>query len=178
MKAHPDLQPTLVGSRIVIRPVTRGDWDEMFLAAADPEIWALHPVCDRYKEPVFREFFEGALACGSAFSIVDRQTSTIVGSSRFYGYDPGAGELEIGWTFLVRSHWGGSYNAEVKALMLDHAFTFVPTVVFWVGERNWRSQRAMEKIGGKRRAGLYFRTLNGAVHQHVIFEIGRDRRIF
>jgi RimJ/RimL family protein N-acetyltransferase len=147
----------------------------MFSAAADPDVWAVHPVRDRYREPVFREFFEGALACGSAFSFVDRQTSRVVGSSRYHGYDPDAGEIE--WTFLARSHWGGSYNAEVKKLMLDHAFTFVPTVVFWVGETNWRSQRAMEKIGGVRRAGLFSRSLNGVPHQHVIYEIDRNRRI-
>jgi hypothetical protein len=43
-------------------------------------------------------------------------------------------EVEIGWTFPVRSHWGGATNREVKRLMLDHAFTFVETVIFWVGE--------------------------------------------
>ncbi len=174
---QPDLQPTLVGSRIEVRPVTPGDWDEMFLAASDPGIWALHPVRERYQEPVFREFFDGALACGSAMSIVDLQTSRVVGSSRYHGHDPDAGEIEIGWTFLARAYWGGSFNAEVKKLMLDHAFTFVRTVVFWVGESNWRSQRAMEKIGGVRREGLFSRPLNGAVHQHVVFEIKKDRRV-
>jgi len=174
---QPDLQPTLVGPRIVVRPVAPADWDEMFAAAADPGVWALHPVRDRHQAPVFREFFESALASGSAFAFVDRQTSKVVGSSRYHGYDPVAREIEIGWTFLARAYWGGSYNAEVKKLMLDHAFGFVDTVVFWVGETNWRSQRAMEKIGGLRRDGLFSRTLNGAVRQHVVFEIRRDRRI-
>src|SRR5262245_42371810 len=127
----------------------------MFAAAADPAIWALHPVYDRYTEPVFRAFFEGALACKSAFALVDRGSDTVIGSSRYHGHDPLKREIEIGWTFLARAYWGGGYNAEVKRLMLDHAFTFVDTVVFWVGETNWRSQRAMEKIGGVRRAGLF-----------------------
>ena len=55
--------------------------------------------------------------------------------------------------------------------MLDHAFTFCDTVVFWVGETNWRSQRAMEKIGGVRRPGLHPRELAGTICQHVVFEI-------
>jgi RimJ/RimL family protein N-acetyltransferase len=63
-------------------------------------------------------------------------------------------EIEIGWTFIVRSHWGGPTNREVKRLMLDHAFTFVDTVIFWVGEENWRSQGAMTKIGGVKRDRL------------------------
>ena len=38
----------------------------------------------------------------------------------------------------------------MKRLMLAHAFRFVDSVVFLVGPKNWRSQRAMEKIGGVR----------------------------
>jgi len=167
----PDLQPTLIGPRIIVRPITPMDWDEMFAAAADPEVWALHPVRDRYKAEVFRDFFDGAIGSKSAFAFVDRRTGVVIGSSRYYGHDPIASEIEIGWTFLARSYWGGSYNAEVKRLMLEHAFNFVDTVVFWVGETNWRSQRAMEKIGGLRRAGLYPRTLSGATSMHVVYEI-------
>jgi N-acetyltransferase len=169
----PDLQPTLVGPRMIVRPVKAEDWAEMQAAAADPEVWALHPARERYKAEVFREFFDGALKSGSAFSFVDRESGKVVGSSRYYGYDERLSEIEIGWTFLARAYWGGSFNAEVKRLMLDHAFSFVDTVVFWVGETNWRSQRAMEKIGGARRAGLYPRTLGGVDYQHVIFEIKR-----
>jgi len=174
--AAPPLQPTLLGPRILIRPVTPSDWNEMFAAAADPAIWSVHPVRDRYKEPVFREFFDGALASGAAFSFVDRQTGKVIGSSRYYGYNPIAREIEIGWTFLTRAYWGGSYNAEVKKLMLEHAFTFVDTVVFWVGETNWRSQRAMEKIGGMRREGLFPRTLGGVEYQFIIFEIRKHAK--
>ena len=58
--------------------------------------------------------------------------------------------------------------------MLSHAFTFVDTVVFWVGETNWRSQRAMEKIGGIRRAGPGIRILDGKSWSHVVFEIRKD----
>ena len=66
-----ELQPTLTGSRITIRPIKSEDWDEMFLAASNPEIWALHPVRNRYTESVFRQFFEDAIDRGSAFSFVD-----------------------------------------------------------------------------------------------------------
>jgi GNAT acetyltransferase-like protein len=87
------------------------------------------------------------------FVFVDRKTGRLIGSSRYYGHEPEIGEIEIGWTFLARSHWGGATNREVKRLMLDHAFTFVDTVIFWVGEENWRSQGAMTKIGGSNAPG-------------------------
>ena len=82
-----------------------------------------------------------------AFVIVDRKAQRIIGSTRFYGYDPGKSEIEIGWTFLARKFWGGRYNAEMKRLLLNHAFKFVESVVFFVGEDNVRSQKAMEKVG-------------------------------
>jgi RimJ/RimL family protein N-acetyltransferase len=170
MNDNPNLQPTLTGQRVIIRPVKSQDWDEMFAVASDPEIWAVHPVRDRYTEPVFRQFFDGAMSCGSAFSFVDRQTGKIFGSSRYHGHDATTREIEIGWTFLSRGYWGGSYNLEIKQLMLNHAFTFADTVVFWVGESNIRSRRAVEKIGGVLRKETQIR--GNALH--VVYEIRNE----
>lgn len=142
-----DLQPHLKGELIELRPLTPGDWDELFAVASDSFIWEQHPERDRYKEDVFRVFFKDALESGGAFVIIDRQTQQIIGSTRFYGYDPKKSEIEIGWTFLARKFWGGRYNAEMKRLLLDHAFKFVDSIAFFVGENNVRSQKAMEKIG-------------------------------
>jgi RimJ/RimL family protein N-acetyltransferase len=167
-----DLQPTLIGPRIAIRPIVASDWQEMFAAASDPEIWALHPASDRYQEPVFRKFFDGALASGSGFAFVERASGKLVGSSRYHAHNPALSEIEIGWTFLTRTYWGGSYNREIKRLMLSHAFRFVDTVVFWVGDTNWRSQAAMEKIGGVRRPGIQTRPPDHA--PHVVFEIRKS----
>ena len=124
---------------------------------------------------MFRSFFDSAVACQSAFAFVDNATGRIVGSSRYNAYDPTLSEIEIGWTFLTRAYWGGSHNAEVKGLMLGHAFTFVDTVVFWVGETNRRSQRAMGKIGGVRREGLFTRTIRGVEDRAVVFEIQKEQ---
>ncbi len=134
----------------------------------------MHPVPDRHTEPGFRKFFDEAVASKMGFVFVDRSTGALIGSSRYYGYEPDRGEIEIGWTFIVRLHWGGATNREVKRLMLDHAFTFVETVVFWVGDTNWRSQGAMTKIGGVKREGLFTRELSGAT-PYFIFEIAKSR---
>ena len=142
-----DLQPHLKGELIELRPLTPADWDELFAVASDSLIWELHPDSDRYKEDVFRTFFREALECGGAFVVIDAKTQQIIGSTRFYGYDPEKSEIEIGWTFLARKYWGGRYNAEMKRLLLNHAFQFVESVIFLVGEKNFRSQKAMEKIG-------------------------------
>lgn len=169
---QPDFQPTLTGDGVIIRPVRSDDWQELFAAASDPEIWKLHPATNRYTEPVFRAYFDGAIASHMAFVFVEPATGRLIGSSRYHGYDAKLSEIEIGWTFIVRDHWGGQTNREVKRLMLDHAFQFVDTVVFWVGEHNWRSQRAVEKIGGVRRDGAFVRGATGPV-PHVVFDIGK-----
>jgi len=96
----------------------------------------------------FQRIFHEALASGGAFVVIDRKTQKIIGSSRYFGFDSGRREIEIGWTFLARSHWGGKYNAELKRLMLGHAFKFVESVVFLIGPTNVRSQKARGKIGG------------------------------
>jgi N-acetyltransferase len=142
-----DLQPHLKGELIELRPLRGDDWDELFAVASDPLIWEQHPESDRYKEDVFKIFFEDALKSGGAFIVIDTQTQQIIGSTRFHGYDPEKSEIEIGWTFLARKYWGGRYNREMKQLMLAHAFKFVENVVFFVGENNIRSQKATEKIG-------------------------------
>jgi RimJ/RimL family protein N-acetyltransferase len=143
-----ELQPHLVGDLIEVRPLRPEDWKSLFAVASDPLIWEQHPASDRYQEEVFREFFREALESGGALVVVDRATQRIVGSSRYFGWEPEKSEIEIGWTFLARSHWGGKYNGELKRLMLDHAFRFVDSLIFKIGPTNFRSRRAVEKIGG------------------------------
>jgi N-acetyltransferase len=126
------------------------DFNDLYAVASDPLIWEQHPIKDRYKEQVFKGFFREALESGGALIAIDSKDGQVIGSSRFHGFDKEKSEIEIGWTFLARSHWGGIYNREMKQLMLGHAFKFVKSVVFLVGPQNVRSQRAMEKIGGVR----------------------------
>jgi len=145
-----DLQPNLKGELIELRPLKPEDWDDLFAVASDPFIWEQHPERDRYTEDVFKIFFREALESRGAFVIIDKKSQQIIGSTRFYGYDPKKSEIEIGWTFLARNYWGGRYNRELKQLMLAHAFKFVENVVFFVGQNNVRSQKATERIGGIR----------------------------
>jgi RimJ/RimL family protein N-acetyltransferase len=145
-----DLQPVLEGELLSLRPLRREDFHVLYAVASDPLIWEQHPVKERYTEEVFRGFFREAMESGGALIATDAKDGAVIGSSRFHGYDSEKSEIEIGWTFLARSRWGGIYNGEMKRLMLRHAFRFVNSVIFLVGPQNVRSQRAMEKIGGAR----------------------------
>ena len=167
-----ELQPILKSDILEVRPLRADDWEELYAVASDPLLWEQHPNSDRYKPDVFRKFFDEALASGGAFVVLDRKTGRVIGSSRFNCYDLVRSEIEIGWTFLARSHWGGTYNGELKRLMLAHAFKYVDNVLFFIGSTNIRSQRALEKIGGVR-AGTKIDP-NG--RENFIYRITRSER--
>jgi len=152
------------------------DWNNLFAVASDPLIWEQHPESDRYKEEVFKIFFREALESGGAFVVIDKKSQQIIGSTRYYGYDAEKSEIEIGWTFLTRKYWGGRYNREMKQLMLSHAFKFVENVVFFVGVKNFRSQKAMEKIGAIRN-GIMARSYGNHPPALNVKYVIRKRRI-
>ena len=161
-----DLQPTLDGQLLKLRPLRKEDWETLFAVAADPLMWEQHPNRDRYTEAVFQRFFRDALESGGALIAIDKTDGRVIGSSRYHDYKPAENEVEVGYTFLARSHWGGVYNGEMKQLMLQHAFQFVDKVIFVIGPENFRSQRAVEKIGAIRTTRPDPQGRN-----HVVYEI-------
>ena len=166
-----DLQPTLEGQLLGLRPLRAEDFQALYTVASDPLIWEQHPAADRYQEAVFKEFFSEAIESGGALVAIDHESGGVIGSSRFHGYDEEKSEVEIGWTFLARSHWGGRYNGEMKRLMLRHAFGFVESVIFRIGTGNVRSQRAVEKIGGVREGSRS----NGDGRDSFVYRISASR---
>jgi RimJ/RimL family protein N-acetyltransferase len=147
MSTLPDWQPTLQGDLVRLRPLRVDDLDALHAAAADPLIWAQHSEKDRHERPVFERFFARAMASGGALAVLDAATGRVIGSSRYYDWNPADRSVVIGYTFLERAAWGGTINHELKHLMLDHAFRFARTVYFHVSPGNVRSQKALERIG-------------------------------
>ena len=64
---------------------------------------------------------------------------------------------------------GGRYNWDLKRLMLAHALKFVDRVVLLVGPQNFRSRRAVEKIGGVERGR---RIADG--RESIVYEISAE----
>lgn len=155
-----DRQPTLEGELVAVRPLCADDFDRLFAVAADPLLWEQHPERNRWREEVFRAYFDDHLASGGALAVVERDSGALIGITRYAHYDPEQSEVEIGWTFLARACWGGVYNSDLKRVMLKHAFQSVETVIFLVDALNLRSRRAVEKLGatesGKRRGMVLY----------------------
>jgi len=170
-----DLQPTLKGSLVELRPLATTDFDALFKAASDPLLWEQHPEPDRYKREVFEKFFEKAMESRGALAIVELRTGRIIGTSRYYHYNPEQREIAIGYTFVERAFWGAGFNPEAKKLMLEHAFRFVDRVYFEVGEENLRSRKAMENIGAKLAGRTELQLWDGTMHPFVVYAITRPQ---
>jgi RimJ/RimL family protein N-acetyltransferase len=123
---------------------------------------------------VFEIFFEEAIVSRGAFAVIDQQNDRIMGSTRFQPVPESKNAVEIGWTFLARAYWGGRYNHAMKSLMLDHAFRFVDNALFYIGGTNWRSQRAVEKLGARVITELDGITLNPRDANACIFRLPRE----
>jgi RimJ/RimL family protein N-acetyltransferase len=171
-----DRQPVLEDEHVRLRPLQPEDWDALFAVAADPLIWAQHPAHDRWQEPVFRAFFEDALANKGALVALDAQTGAVIGSSRFQGLETAnGGSVEIGWTFLARLYWGGRWNHAMKRLMIAHALASLAEVRFLVGATNIRSRTALERIGAKLTDRREERIMaGGEVIPHLTYVITRE----
>jgi RimJ/RimL family protein N-acetyltransferase len=142
------LQPIdLKNDLVQLVPVRESDFDELFAVASDPLIWLLHPKRDRYTRAVFQQYFDSAVSDKSAFLVYEVATMELIGCTRYYAYEPAISRIAIGFTFLATRFWGGLYNQSMKKLMLDYAFKYVNSVVFHIGATNYRSQRAIEKMG-------------------------------
>ena len=171
MAPQPDWQPRLQGPLLHLRPLTAEDFGPLYAVGSDPGIWAAHPAGDRWREPVFRAYFDDGLASGGALVAIDARSGAVIGWSRYSPQFVEPGEIEIGWTFLSRDRWGGAYNGEMKQLMLAHAFRFVDRVILRIGETNGRSRRAAEKIGARLQAGRTgAETMPGVTHLYYAVE--------
>ena len=146
-----NLQPLdLVNDFVALVPLEPENFEILFQVACDPLIWEQHPNKDRYKKEVFQKYFESGLESKGAFLIYDNKTDDLIGSTRYYEYDPEKRTVAIGFTFFSRNYWSSGYNRKVKILMLNHAFQYVDTVIFHIAAYNIRSQKAIEKLGAIR----------------------------
>jgi len=168
----PNWQPTLRGEHVQLRPIRADDLDALHAAAADPLVWEQHSERNRHERPVFERFFAGALECGGGLLALDA-AGHVIGSSRYYDWDPSDRSVVIGYTFLARAHWGTGANREMKHLMLDHAFRWAKTAWFHVSPGNVRSQRALERIGARldRQQDV---SVGGVMSPRMIYRLDRE----
>ncbi len=168
-----DLQPTLEDELIILLPLEENDFEALYAVASDPLIWEQHPALDRWQRDEFEVFFRGAIDSGGAFAVIDKKSGKMIGSSRFVKVKESEDAIEIGWTFLAREYWGGVYNLSMKRLMIDHALRFAGNILFFIGENNMRSRKAVEKLGGVLITELDGKSITAPSDARVIYCLSR-----
>jgi RimJ/RimL family protein N-acetyltransferase len=90
------------------------------------------------------------------FSIIDRKTGAVAGSTAFGNLAPAERRLEIGWSWLGEPYRGSGLNRAAKGLLLEYAFTTLgcERVEFKTDILNLRARRGLESIGAKEEGTL------------------------
>lgn len=144
----------LQGTNINLVPLEEKHLEELYTAAADKELWSLIPT-DCSERDTFYKTYEFAISERIAgnqypFVIIHKDTNKIIGSTRLFEIYPADKKLEIGWTWITKDYWGTTINLECKLLLLTYCFETLKTnrVQLKTKDTNFRSRKAIEKIGG------------------------------
>ena len=145
----------LKGNIVELIPLEEKHFDELYLAASDAELWKFIPTDCSDKEK-FRTTYLHALAEREKgnhypFVIYHKESKKIIGSTRLFDIVENDRKLEIGWTWIVKEHWGTKVNFECKLLLLTFCFEKLKAirVQLKTDQNNIRSRKAIEKIGGR-----------------------------
>ena len=102
------------------------------------------------------------------FIIFDKEKNAFAGSTRYGNINYKNKVLHIGWTWIGKASQGTGLNKNIKFLMLQYAFETLQfdKVEFRIDERNIRSRKAVEGIGGK---------LEGVLRKDTVMQDGFKR---
>jgi N-acetyltransferase len=170
--ASRDIQPTLTGPTIELRPLQLSHQEALVDAASDGELWTMKVTVVPGPETA-GQYIATALAGLQAgtvmpFVIVKRKTGQVVGSTRFWKIDRVNRKLEIGHSWLSASVQRSGVNTEAKYLLLTYAFDAMNAVrvQFTTDELNEKSRAAILRIGAMQ---------EGIVRHERIMPDGRKR---
>ena len=168
---------TLNGSTVRLEPLGHGHAPGLH-TAAEPELFRFTPQGPReWSVDGFRADIDqiNVLADVVAFAVVHQASDTVIGRTTYMDIQPQHRCVEIGRTWLARSHQGTAVNPELKYLMLKHAFEdrSAIRVAFKTAAENLHSQRAIAKLGAVREGTLRQDRImpNGVARDTVVFSI-------
>jgi N-acetyltransferase len=125
----------------------------IYEAAQDKRIWEHMSVDLTEKSQVF-EYVDDAIkkreyGTDMAYVIVDKKTKKIIGATWFLDISKQHKRLEIGSTWMNPVYWRSNINTNCKYLLLKYCFEelHLNRVQIKTGHENFRSQKAIERIG-------------------------------
>ena len=126
-------------------------FEDLYNVGKNPVIWEQHLDSDRWKLDNFRKYIDGGLNNKEgSYTIIDKKINEVIGTTRYYSFNQEELSVKIGYTFISNKYWGTEMNYQIKKLMLDYIFQFLDKVYFDIWKTNYRSQKSIEKLGGKK----------------------------
>ena len=174
------LEPlTLQDQHVALEPLSVDHVGALEGAAADGELWKLWftSVPGPGGMHAYVQAALDAQARGEAlpFVVRDKHDETIVGSTRFFDFEPALPRVEIGYTWYAASRQRSHVNSACKRLLLAHAFEALECVAvqFSTDRYNQASRRAIERLGARCDGILRSHRLraDGSVRDSVVYSI-------
>jgi RimJ/RimL family protein N-acetyltransferase len=163
-----------------LRRLAADDRSEYAKIAFNPKIWEyfVSTISNENDLDAFIEQSVRDLTAGTrvVFSIIDRGSGHVAGSTAFGNIVPRERRLEIGWSWLGQDYQRTGVNRATKQLLLDYAFDVLACerVEFKTDVLNVRARQALKGIGateegtlrsfnympsGRRRDAVYYSIL-------------------
>ena len=170
---------TLESAHVRLEPLTRSHADGLRAAAADGELWKLRITSvpepentEAYIDAALKGYDDGHML---PFAVREKATGAIVGSTRYHDIVMAVERVEIGYTWYAASRQRSPVNTACKLLLMTHAFeTLGAQLVGWRTDNfNFRSQRAIERLGASRDGVLRHHALrrDGTVRDTVMYSL-------
>ena len=149
-----NFEPILENDFVRLTPLTLENYKVLSSVASQDNLVQYSP-SDIYTAESLRKYVVVALDQKKVkksipFLVFDKRKNQFAGSTRYMNINAINKVLEIGSTWIGQEFQGSGLNTEMKHLMLDHAFNAMgfEKVEFRIDERNIRSRKAVEKLGG------------------------------
>lgn len=146
---------TLEGERVKLVPLDSDHFADLIRIAKDDRIWEFISINGADEQILLAHLRSAVLkrATGEQypFTVIDKLTGNIIGSTLFHNIYQQHRKLEIGWTWYAPAYWRTGYNRECKLLLMSYAFETLRCVrvQLQTDANNQRSRTAIEGIGGK-----------------------------
>ena len=146
-----DFKVHLENDIVSLVQIQENHFEGLYTVGMNPFIWEQHQNQDRWELNNFRKYIDGGLNNKEGcFTIIDKKINKIIGTTRYYSFNQEDLSIKIGYTFISQDYWGTKMNYQIKKLMLDYIFQYLDKVYFDIWKTNNRSQKSVEKIGGKK----------------------------
>jgi RimJ/RimL family protein N-acetyltransferase len=144
----------LENNRVKLSPLTLENYHQLIPVASQEKLVQYSPLDIRTPQAL-RNYVELVLQGKEKhktypFIVYNKATANFAGCTNYLNIDWKNKVLEIGSTWIGKEYHGSGLNGEMKKLMLDYAFGDMgfEKVSFRIDERNIRSRKAVEKLGG------------------------------